>query len=288
MTRSRSNGASCLHTLFSVALLVVVSVARALVLENLSPIESALLRTRLLGIETAIQSKYRPHLVIRSDTTATSSTSTTLIFPGAGGVDPLVEELSSVLPHSHIVDWSEHRGSLLTAAYDGEAVGQGIANLLLSLQSNNHNNNNNGDNKSENRVLHFIGISVGAFAANAAATVMYQQQQQQGGPSATQVKLTLLDPFCGRGIFGSSYGKNHFGKYATQSIQILNTDDPVPTTNDPLPYCYCLDVTRAPERRTFTPLPGDTMHSWPLAYMARHYQEPNSDSVIPGTVVTIT
>ena len=277
---------SSLQTLFSVAL-VVVSVARALVLENLSPMESAFLRTRLLGIEMAIQTKYRHHLVNHRDTTTAAApvpSTTIFIFPGAGGVDPLVEELRSVLSHSHshsshIVDWSEHRGSLLTAAYDGEAVGQGIANLLLSLQSNNDSNHN----KSENRILHFIGISVGAFAANAAATVMYQQR----GPT-TQVKLTLLDPFCGRGIFGSSYGKNHFGKYATQSIQILNTDDPVPTTNDPLPYCYCLDVTRAPERRTFTPLPGDTMHSWPLAYMARHYQEPTSDTVIPGTVVTIT
>ena len=281
MTLARFSGTLRLRTLFPAALVVVIAAVRASVLDNLSPIESALLRTRLLGIEAAIQTKYRPHLV-DWDTTSSSSTSTTIIFPGAGGVDPLVEELSSVLPHSQIVDWSEHRGSLLTAAYDGEAVGQGIANLLLLLQSNNDNDVNNKNIKAEN-VLHFIGISVGAFAANAAATVMYQHRG-----TTTQVKLTLLDPFCGRGIFGSSYGKNQFGKYATTSIQILNTDDPVPTTNDPLPYCYCLDVTHAPERRTFTPLPGDTMHSWPLAYMARHYQEPTSDTVIPGTVVTIT
>jgi hypothetical protein len=241
--------------------LIIVPAKTALVLSNISPIETALLGPRLEAIEDAIQNQYQSQI----------SDYETFIFPGAGGVDSLIVELCSVTPKSKIVDWSEHRGNILTAAYDGEAVGQGIANLLLDS-----------NNKKNCRFLHFIGISVGAFAANAAATALYQQRG-----SDTQVKLTLLDPFCGRGVFGSSYGKHNFGKYASRSIQILNTDDPVPTTNDPLPYCYCLDVTQAPERKAFTPLPGDTMHSWPLAYMARHYQEPSESLMIPGTVVKI-
>ncbi|KAG7366847.1 hypothetical protein IV203_029517 [Nitzschia inconspicua] len=211
----------------------------------------------------------------------------TFIFPGAGGVDGLVEALQETLGNetSMIVDWQEQRGSILTAAYDGEAVGEAISEAILACINNNNNNNNNNYHNKIKR-LHFIGISVGGFAANAAATTLYrrqqqeqQQQQQQDKEAAAttttatavttadcEIQLTLLDPFCGRGVFQPNYGKEHFGKFATTAIHILNTDDPVPTTNDPLPNCYCLDVTNAPEREEFVPPPGDSMHSWPLAY----------------------
>ena len=117
------------------------------------------------------------------------------------------------------------------------------------------------------RELHLIGVSVGGFAANAAATTIMRQTENANSPSQPcRVRLTLLDPFCGRGLFQPNYGRDHFGKFATTAIHILNTDDPVPTTNDPLPHCYCLDVTKAPEREEFVPPTGDSMHSWPLAY----------------------
>jgi hypothetical protein len=210
-------------------------------------------------IQTAVERKYDS--VINDKGSATRSSCRTFIFPGAGGVDPLVEELSLKLDGSLVIDWVEHRGSILTAAYDAEAVGEAIATLLLREQDTNQVN------------FHFVGISVGAFGANAAATYACRCL---GGTN--NVRLTLLDPFCSRGVFGPSYGKENFGKYVTNSLQILNTDDPVPTTNDPLPYCYCIDVTEAPERRSFVPLPGDSMHSWPVAYFARHFQE------LPGTL----
>jgi hypothetical protein len=242
---------------------------QSLTLNNLSPIESAVFQSRLERIESATEDKYSKFLVDEIN----NSRCSTFIFPGAGGVDVLVEELCAKIPNSIIIDWSEHRGSILTAAYDGEAVGQAIANLLLRQQQQ-------GSSQEE---IHFIGISVGAFCANAAATVLYQQRQQD---STQSVRLTLLDPFCGRGVLGGSYGNDNFGKYATTAIQILNSDDPVPSTNDPLPNCFCLDVTNAPERDSFVPLPGDSMHSWPLAYFARHFQEP-SGPLERGTVVKI-
>lgn len=249
-------------------LLLLPLAAVALVQDTLSPIEAALLQTRLENIETAIQRRYQPQL----------QGFDTFIFPGAGGIDPLVEELCSGTPRSTIIDWSEHRGSILTAAYDSEAVGQAVASILLE---------NCNEKSSPSLSLHFIGISVGAFAANAAATLLYKARREKEEGSKMQINLTLLDPFCGRGVFGSSYGKDNFGKYASQAIQILNTDDPVPTTNDPLPYCYCLDVTKAKERDDFVPLPGDSMHSWPVAYMARHYQVKEETSLKPGTVVKV-
>ena len=238
---------------------------KALTSTKLSPIESAFLRSRLDGVSAVIRDKYK-ELPFAFETGSID----TLIFPGAGGVDPLVEELCSSMPSSKIIDWSEHRGTIFTAAYDGEAVGGAIANLLLE------NEKTIGHGK-----IHCIGISVGAFCANAAATAVYQRLGK-----TVCVRLTLLDPFCGRGVFGGSYGKKHFGKFATTALQILNSDDPVPTTNEPLPFCYCIDVTRASERGTFVPLPGDSMHSWPVAFFARHFQEP-SGPLQRGMVVKV-
>lgn len=214
---------------------------------NLSPLESALLKSRLVRIRNAVAQEY--HSV------AQENELDTYIFPGAGGVDELVFELQEVTPNSKIIDWTNHRGSIFTAAFDGEAVGEAISNLLPNR-----------------KFVHFIGISVGAFAANAAATTTYLN----GSSDCSDVRLTLLDPFCNRGVFGYAYGREVFGKYATQSIQLMNTDDPVPTTNEPLPNCCCIDVTNASQRQNFVPLPGDSMHSWPVAYFARHYQKPST------------
>ena len=217
-------------------------------LMNLSPLESMTLKSRLENIQGEIHSN-----VNDSITKAGSGEEPTFIFPGAGGVDELVLELQSTIPNSNIIDWKDFRGSVLTAAYDGEAVGEAIAKLVL-------------EGTSSASSIHFIGISVGAFCANAAATTTYHKETSSSSSAITNVRLTLLDPFCGRGVFGPNYGRDNFGKCATTALQILNTDDPVPTTNDPLPNCYCLDVTNAPQRDTFVPLPGDSMHSWPCKY----------------------
>lgn len=261
--RCKLVSATCLG--WTALLITAILKCDALMYTSLSPVEAVLLQARLERIEAAVENKYEGLITMEG----TSSSCRTFIFPGAGGVDPLVEELSRKLDGSKIIDWLEHRGSILTAAFDAEAVGEAVATLLLRRQN------------SDQVPFHFIGISVGAFGANAAATHVYRRL---GG--SNNVRLTLLDPFCGRGVFGPSYGKQNFGKYATTAIQILNTDDPVPTTNDPLPYCYCIDVTAATERRTFVPLPGDSMHSWPVAYFARHFQEP-SGTLQQGSIVKV-
>ena len=47
----------------------------------------------------------------------------------------------------------------------------------------------------------------------------------------------------------------NFGRDADFAEQFLNTDDIAPSTNEPLPLCYCYDVTGTAERASF-PLPG--------------------------------
>ena len=80
-------------------------------------------------------------------------------------------------------------------------------------------------------------------------------------------------------------GAQYFGRDADFAEHILNTDDPVPNTSDPLPLCYCLDVTGAAERAQFPPPPPSgrgafadlvlralVNHNWPLGWLARHYE----------------
>ena len=89
----------------------------------------------------------------------------------------------------------------------------------------------------------------------------------------------------------------------------LNTDDIVPNTEAPLPLCACYDVTGCVERKAFPPpeKTGDFVydlilkslgyHSWPMGYVARHYQTtldaegklvlPSHDDTPRGTVVKV-
>ena len=109
--------------------------------------------------------------------------------------------------------------------------------------------------------------------------------------------------------FNEGRGAQFFGRDADFAEHILNTDDVVPNTDVPLQFCYCLDVTRAVERRTF-PDPDPTgnfvtdalltalkNHNWPLEYFARHCEtrvdgsgrvcHPSHDDFPRGKVVRV-
>jgi len=235
-----------------------------------------------------------------------------IIFPGAGGPDQFTEELESKINSitstttneennddaiddaagkrttTTIVrtfDWSEYRGSPITAAFDSEVVGEALAHALWKeknvMQSQLRADDEEGPGIRLTSV-HSIGISVGAFASQAFAATISQLRNtntntdtvdapQNESNEPHYVRLTLLDPFCSRGIWGLNYGATHFGTGGIDyAEQYLNTDDPVPTTNDALPLCACVDVTGVLDRESFVLPEGETMHCWPLVYFARY------------------
>lgn len=246
---------------------------------QLNSIESLALKSRLRKIELQTKNNF---LDINNQRAA----DVVFIFPGAGGPDQFTSELENNLisclgsvpksplffsnpfssvagtkdtrPNVKTLDWQEFRGSILTAAYDGEAFGEAIASILWD------------DGKNDLSSVHCIGVSVGAFAANACLTELNRLRNEQRVTSSPYLKLTLLDPFTSRGIIGSEYGDINFGSDVDYAEQYLNTDDPVPTTNDPLPLCACFDVTAARERNDFVLPENETMHCWPLVYYARY------------------
>jgi len=247
-------------------------------------IEQIVLKSRFdsirLSTKENLSNEYGEWISSRRKATQPSSfdNSVILIFPGAGGPDCFTSELQETLQSDMqelkqdnetflcVWDWSEFRGNVLTAAFDSECVGEGAAEALDVSSKNNQ-------LSAKITSVHSIGVSVGAFAANAFAR-KYKAQYPE-----SHVKLTLLDPFTGRGLFGPNYGRDNFGLDVDVAEQYLNTDDPVPTTNSPLPLCKVYDVTDADERNTFVPPKGESMHTWPLVYYSRYgYRRNNQDT----------
>jgi hypothetical protein len=176
----------------------------------------------------------------------------TLVFHGAGGQDQYTDDLMSKFQsakkseYSSIVEWSQSSSNFLQASFNGQRIGREAATQLIKQASN-------------LKTIHLIGISVGSFAADAAA-VECKASPKDKRPF---IQLTLLDPFTQRGIFDFGYGNRVFGKSADYAQQYLNTDDPVPSTNAPLDNTVCYDITDLrPEDITFG-------HDWPVAYYAR-------------------
>jgi hypothetical protein len=208
-----------------------------------------------------------------------------LIFHGAGGPDKNVQLLCEAVKESdrkqgidrHVVsyDWSPWLGNLIRASNDAQCVGKIIGDQLAGC---------------ELKSLHVIGVSVGAFAADNCAYTLHKQMKKTKIDSKTAmpyIRLTLLDPFTQRGLFDGQYGLKLFGKSANYCEHVLNSDDPVPSTNTPISQGYVYDITSAEVRNRFTPLEGDNMHSWPVAYCGLNWKtEVNVDGTLYQPVHT--
>lgn len=201
---------------------------------------------------------------------------TVIIIPGAGGPDENTQQLEETIRNSDkkkrlnrlilTYDWSQWKGSLIRASFNSQAIGRFLA-LQLSGSSAVDSNN-----------YHIIGISVGSFAADNVARTLREIENKKnkdtGTDSNAYIRLTFLDPFTLRGLFGVGYGLNRFGKECSYAEQFLNTDDPVPSTNTPLVHSICYDVTDSVEKKDYTPLPNDVPgHSWPVVYYSKNYQK---------------
>eukprot|EP00587_Corethron_hystrix_P007659 CAMPEP_0113302780 /NCGR_PEP_ID=MMETSP0010_2-20120614/3466_1 /TAXON_ID=216773 ORGANISM="Corethron hystrix, Strain 308" /NCGR_SAMPLE_ID=MMETSP0010_2 /ASSEMBLY_ACC=CAM_ASM_000155 /LENGTH=260 /DNA_ID=CAMNT_0000156659 /DNA_START=188 /DNA_END=970 /DNA_ORIENTATION=- /assembly_acc=CAM_ASM_000155 len=202
---------------------------------------------------------YKPSLDI-SDLPQTSREGTlTIIFHGAGGPDAytaeLVDKLSADKSNAvYFPDWTEFSSNTLRAASDGLSVGNqiglGVAKRL-------------GDDGDDGPgTVHVIGISVGSFAAQAVVDAISAYRLRQGKLRQPFLQVIFLDPFIARGVYDWGYGKERFGRGADTAFQYLNTDDPVPFTDQPLANCRTIDVTSIRPEEIFG-------HDWPLVYYAR-------------------
>ena len=144
----------------------------------------------------------------------------------------------------HVFVWREwlEAASTERISYTGQAIGRKIGESLA---------------RTDLRSLHVTGTSAGGFAANECITAYVQA----AGEKRATTRLSLCDPFCARADeVGSPWdnglgtsGAKLFGRDADFAEHFLNSDDIVPSTNFPLPLCYCHDVTGSKERAAFPP-----------------------------------
>jgi len=196
----------------------------------------------------------------------------TVVFHGAGGPDPYTDALLVALGERdgggdggrvRMVDWTGDskdtlRGSTagieigrrLAERFWGELVADGGAAGAAGAGAG------AGGGTGGRKRIHVVGISVGAFAANSFARTI---KLKDGEGAENYVQLTLLDPFTQKAILGIGYGARNFGKDVDYAQQYMNTDDPVPSTNSPLPHCATTDVTSLRPPEIFG-------HDWPLVH----------------------
>ena len=119
---------------------------------SLNPAESFLLKGRLTTIQNTVRNEQtfqssqplrpivNPKLPKEKETGHDHGHNLVLIFPGVGGPDQFMDELESTVSDItkdtssptivSTLDWGDFRGSLLTAAFDGEAFGESIGDLI--------------------------------------------------------------------------------------------------------------------------------------------------------------
>lgn len=188
----------------------------------------------------------------------------------------------------HVFVWRQwlEAASTERISFTGQAIGRKIGQALAA--------------RGDLRSLHVSGTSAGGFAANECITAYVEA----AGSQRATTRLTLCDPFCARADeVGSPWddglrtsGAKLFGRDADFAEHYLNSDDIVPSTNFPLPLCYCYDVTGSAERSAFPPPSTGNVfqdiglrllgyHNWPIGYVARHYEtvlDEKGDVVIPS------
>ena len=145
----------------------------------------------------------------------------TIVFHGAGGQDLYTDELMSKLKAGRkdnsfvaMIDWSDLSKDLLQASFNGQRLGRYVASELIQRSEANK-------SPSNLKNVHVIGISVGAFAADAFVTKLKEETNKENNKLFAQ--LTLLDPFSQRGVLGYNYGNKMFGASANYAQQFLNT-----------------------------------------------------------------
>ena len=176
-----------------------------------------------------------------------------LVIHGSGDADnPLLAGIVARLagrfkasPHAAVryVRWTPASDQRLRAAATAQAIGSVLGAQLAKV--------------STLRELHLIAHSSGTFMPDAICAA-YRARNQ----APARVTMVLLDPFQIRGFTDWTYGARHHGECGDVALAIINTDDPAPATNRPLARAFNLDVTRHPDRASFT----RNGHYWPLQY----------------------
>lgn len=120
-------------------------------------------------------------------------------------------------------DWSSGSANRLRASSNALEFGSALGKELAEYQNLKH--------------LRIIAHSASGFIPDE----LCRAYKKHGGKA--YIETTFLDAFGLRGFFDSNYGARNHGRCADYSMNIVNTDDPAPTTNKFFKQSWNLDVT---------------------------------------------
>ena len=151
-----------------------------------------------------------------------------ILFHGSGGQGkPVFQEIADALkaqqPEALVVnyDWSLGSENRFRAMANGQSLGRQLGEQIAG-QSN---------IKSVTMIAHSVGASI----PDALCLSLRAKRSD-----SVKIETIFLDPFGWMGLFDMGYGARNYGECADFAVAYINTDDPVPTTNDPLTHAQIL------------------------------------------------
>lgn len=143
-------------------------------------------------------------------------------------------------------DWEAAAVDKLSAAENGQREGRAIATVIAGR---------------ELAHVHVIAHSAGAHVAHGVELGLAEL------PTRPTLHLTLLDPYCGKGL-DFEWGVSRFGTKADFTEDLLDTGDGVPGTELPVRAAHTFDVTAA--KPAGAQWAGKEGHWWPTAAYLEH------------------
>lgn len=180
-----------------------------------------------------------------------------ILFHGSGGQGkPVFQEIADALkaqqPEALVVnyDWSLGSENRFRAMANGQSLGRQLGEQIAG-QSN---------IKSVTMIAHSVGASI----PDALCLSLREKRSD-----SVKIETIFLDPFGWMGLFDMGYGARNYGECADFAVAYINTDDPVPTTNDPLTHAQNINVTEVPGKASG----GDGDHYWPVYFFRNLLKE---------------
>lgn len=154
-------------------------------------------------------------------------------------------ELAAGQPGTTVIRyiWSPFSDTRFRARVNGERVGTALGREVAGMRNI--------------QVIHLVGHSAGAYPLDS-----FCRAYREAAAQPARLVMTFLDPIGFDGMFNPGWGVGNFGGCADYAEAVINTDDPVPATNEPLQQAWNVDITGAASRAG-TAADG---HRWPVQY----------------------
>ena len=158
--------------------------------------------------------------------------------------DPLKQLLKEKYPDAKIIslEWKPYSDSTFRCSVDGLRIGKIIGHELATSKNL--------------ESMHLIGHSCGSFVIQGICEAVKSVRKD------IIIQTTYLDPVSVYGGLFWDYGIDNFGCCSDFSDAYIDTEDPIPGSNELIPHAITFDVTEVREKAKFEGLP----HVWPTAY----------------------